>query len=267
MLTFMVIGAQRAGSTWLFTCLAGIDLYSRLQKSNPNLSREALEAEYTSATKKGETSTGNIQNEINFWSNFEPEKIAWYKSLFSHNDIGGDISPTYALLDVSTIEKIHQHFPDLKIIFILRNPIERAWSQARMHIVHQKLNYDDLTDDWFIQEFTQDHSLKMGDYEQTIRTWVSVFPFEQFKLMLYDNLSHDPKAFLEEICAYINIPKAHIYRVWPSAFINKKINVNALAPPITDTLRPILQSLYADNITSLSEALQLNLSHWLSPNS
>ena len=266
MLTFMVIGAQRAGSTWLFTCLAGIDLYSRLQKSNCDISQKALKAEYISATKKGEASTGNIQNEINFWSNFDSEKIAWYESLFSHNDIGGDISPHYALLDVSMIKKIHQYFSHLKIIFILRNPIDRAWSQARMHIVHQKLNYEDVSDDWFIREFIQDHSLKMGDYEKTIRAWVSVFPFEQFKLMLYDNLAQDPKAFLEVVCDYVNIPIEHIYRVWPSSFINKKINVNKLSPPIRDTLQPILHGLYASNIRSLSEALQLDLSSWTLPN-
>ena len=43
-----------------------------------------------------------------------------------------DITPAYAILPPDVIEECHFAFPRLRFIYVIRNPLERAWSHAKM---------------------------------------------------------------------------------------------------------------------------------------
>ena len=43
----------------------------------------------------------------------------------------GEATPTYAILDAPNVKRIATLFPRLRVVFILRDPIERAWSDRR----------------------------------------------------------------------------------------------------------------------------------------
>lgn len=60
----------------------------------------------------------------------------WYASLFKggRGKITGDMSATYAELDRPAVEHVFKLMPHVKVIYGLRNPIERAWSHALMAI-------------------------------------------------------------------------------------------------------------------------------------
>jgi hypothetical protein len=47
----------------------------------------------------------------------------------------GDISPAYSMLNDEIIERVVNYFPNLKVIFLARDPVERAWSQLSMGCV------------------------------------------------------------------------------------------------------------------------------------
>jgi hypothetical protein len=59
-----------------------------------------------------------------------------YCSLFSNNDekMCGDITPDYAIINDDSILKIKRLNPDIKIIYLLRNPIDRMWSHVAMKV-------------------------------------------------------------------------------------------------------------------------------------
>ena len=72
--------------------------------------------------------------ELKYFSNrFELEDLRNYLTHF-HNGaekIKGEASPSYSMLPTSTIRLIRALVPDLKLIYLMREPISRAWSHAR----------------------------------------------------------------------------------------------------------------------------------------
>ena len=55
--------------------------------------------------------------------------------LFSQNNaeyrgLSGDISPAYSTLSDEIIQRVVNYFPNLKVIFLARDPVERAWSPS-----------------------------------------------------------------------------------------------------------------------------------------
>ena len=82
-----------------------------------------------------------------YFSNFNNE---WYLSLFNYGSgITGDITPTYCLLDDTDVEEMSSVLPKgIKLIFVLRNPVDRAWSHFRMSMrKRNKLKLDNYTED------------------------------------------------------------------------------------------------------------------------
>ena len=55
----------------------------------------------------------------------------WYEAQFDCNGLKGDITPDYMLFD-KCVDRIHGYNKDMKLIFILRNPAERAFSHYQM---------------------------------------------------------------------------------------------------------------------------------------
>ena len=97
MLKFLGIGAQKAGTTWL---------YERL-RWHPGLAFPA-------------------GKEIHFWDQFRHYGLDWYRGRFADpGRSNGEIMPAYAILAPETIREIHREFPDLWLLHVIRNPIRR----------------------------------------------------------------------------------------------------------------------------------------------
>lgn len=106
---------------------------------------------------------------------------AWYASLFKAGEgkIKGEITPSYSVLNPSDVEKIHKLIPDVKIIFIIRNPIDRTWSHLRFH--NNRFNIKGLPTLKELQKFVDSPSVALkGDYIRTIKIWRNYFPENQF---------------------------------------------------------------------------------------
>jgi Sulfotransferase family len=60
----------------------------------------------------------------------------WYASLFEpgRGKMKGEITPAYSTLRLDDVAYVHDLVPEAKIIFMMRNPIERAWSQFVMRL-------------------------------------------------------------------------------------------------------------------------------------
>lgn len=116
--TFLGIGAQRAGTTRLHNLLAS---HPDIQMAKP---------------------TGDLFNkETHFFSGVAKKRdLSWYLKHFDPQTgqeklaIRGEITPAYATLNRSVVQQIHRLFPNLKLIFIIRNPIDRIWSGMLMEV-------------------------------------------------------------------------------------------------------------------------------------
>lgn len=233
MLKFICIGAQKSGTTWLYHQLSQIE-----QVRFPG------------------------GKEIHYWNaRYRHEPLSWYQALFSRDEqlVEGDITPAYATLDIDTIRRVHRHYPAIKILFILRNPIERAWSSALMALKRAELEIDEVSDQWFIDHFRSRGSRARGDYEATLRRWRAVFGADAVRLIWYDDIRHRPRQVLQQVCAELGLES-------PQSL--QETEQRIFAGPghgIRPSLLPELDRLYTDPIKSLAVYLQRDLNHWLQP--
>ncbi|MGR9106202.1 MAG: sulfotransferase family protein [Gammaproteobacteria bacterium] len=244
MLNFLGIGAQKAGTTWLYRHLA----------NHPKIH-----------FPQGK--------ELHFWDWIQagrrPEKVSWYIRLFEGNDelIKGEITPDYAVLHEYYIERIHSLNPELRILFILRNPIERAWSAAQMGLTRLLMSREEASDKWFFDVFRSSASLARGDYEATLRRWNRVFPRERFLILYYEDLILNPRNMLKETATHLGVDPAYFDNL-PEAELRNRIMPGAgwhfeTRSPLTAALFAELHQLYAYKINSLSLYLKKDLSAWL----
>jgi len=105
LIDFIGIGNGRSGSTWISECLAQHpDVMFSSEKSRKELKFFCVASN---------------------WSNYE-KGIGWYLKQFppyQEGKVRGEFCPSY-LHDKKSHVKIKEHFPDVKIIAVLRNPID-----------------------------------------------------------------------------------------------------------------------------------------------
>jgi hypothetical protein len=234
MLDFLGIGAQRAGTTWL---------YDRLAR-HPSL--------FLPEPK-----------ELHFWNQPKGRDLAWYRGVFATPPgvKGGEITPAYAILPDETIARVRAEFPDLRLLYLLRNPVERAWSSALMALQRAELEPDEASDQWFLDHFLSRGSTARGDYATSITAWRRHFPAEQLWIGLFDDIVAQPRAVLAAVAAHLGIdpaPFAALENAARPAPVNPGPHV-AIRPQ----LRAFLVDLYAPRVARLGRLLGRDFSHWL----
>jgi Sulfotransferase domain len=231
-LDFMGIGAQKAGTTWLYQSL----------KSHPEISFPAGKEVHFWDARKGQ---GGLES---------------YLSQFADDSVyNGEITPAYAILPPPVIQEVYEATPDVRLIYLIRNPKNRAWSSARMALCRAEMEDDDASDQWFIDHFNSKGSIARGDYEKCVRNWRSVFPGEQILIETYDDLARDPVRIANQCLAHIGLRPFFT----PADYAELSARVFAGdGARIRPSLREALSTLYDDKIRSLEEYLHMDLTHW-----
>lgn len=242
---FLVIGAQKAGTTWLWTQLKKNDdiwmppikelhYFDRNPKypSPSHLASDLLEKRMISMDdcdlvfrKKIVThytnNNSHSDEEESWYRNYFFGTIndQWYASLFSCADgkTAGEITPSYSILNEDDVCHIASLNPNLKIIFILRDPIERAWSSLRFRHFHKNQEEELIS----IVDGTW-QSLR-SDYLRTLEIWSKCFRDEQLFIVFFDRMKSDPVSYLKEIYAFLNVKDTSSTVESTRASVNKSI--------------------------------------------
>lgn len=148
----------------------------------------------------------------------------WYLSLFEFGEgkIKGEITPSYSILDLEDVKQIEEILPELKIILVLRNPIERAWSHIRYDWTRQL--FDNISNAYKIKSFIEapDQTLR-SDYVRMLKIWSSCFPREQIYVGFYDDVVHKPQEIIQDILEFLGVKNLGNFN---NTAINRKVNVS-----------------------------------------
>lgn len=224
---FLCIGAQKAGTTWLHHNLSqqpGIWLppvkeIHFLDHAPPSLMKRFFGHQSHHALARANAKTaaadliggrGNLAAFGLAWRlAFAKRDWDWYASLFPTRPglMCGEICPGYARLPRDVIQSIAQRNPQIKIIYLLRDPIDRAWSSVAMHF--RKRN------DQTINEVERDQILnRIGHrkfqshctYDANIANWLNCFPPEQVYFGFFERIEADPMGYLGDVLAFLGVP-------------------------------------------------------------
>ena len=241
MLDFLGIGAQRTGTTWL---------HYTLQK-HPQLVLP-------------------FHKEIHFWdadhaSSTWKRDLAWYLGLFQGHGPAvrcGEITPSYALLPVDVIRRIRDAKADLRILFTVRNPIDRAVSHALMQFCKiEGRAVDSLSKEEVLAHCLSQKSRERGDYAACLERWFGVFAPENFFIEEFDAMRADNRGYLRKLFRFLDVDPSPA-STWSTDEITDLRNV---MPPyrISSPARGMLRGLYAEPVARLSKLLDRDFSAWL----
>lgn len=181
-----------------------------------------------------------------------PRTDTWYASMFSpgKGQITGDITPTYASIKQSRVARVKALMPNVKLIYQLRNPIHRTWSQTAMHFNHwwgKRLHT--ITDKQIKRYLNRKSYSRDSDYMNNLRTWVKFFPPHQFHVAFFDQLVQNPRGFLKDVYHFLDLDASEQFI--PQA-VPKKRNVGRY-PDTPDHFARYLARQYYKQIEQLHQ--------------
>lgn len=278
---FLVIGAQKAGTTWLdrnlrthpqiwlppekeihffdlprpfpFASLQYVPIRSVRFWARHRLRRDLAKVE------RGEQSRQWYRRyyyAIRSWR--------WYRSLFTpaNGQIGGEVTPRYAVIARRKIASIRRRMPNLKIIYLLRDPIDRMWSDLAM--LHDQRfggkGTQTVNDSSNFAFLTKRSSLRHSRYAENIGRWEVFFPQEQIFIGFIEDMAKDPEGLLKDIFEFLGVDSTHNP---PAALTGQKINF-ADYPAISNvTARRLAQHLIDDTRRLHERLTSLHTQAWL----
>ncbi|MGY5148955.1 MAG: sulfotransferase domain-containing protein [Candidatus Nitrosopumilus sp. bin_68KS] len=176
-------------------------------------------------------------DEIGFFDSNYELGINWYKSMFptkfqrkkieskTGKCITGEDTPFY-FWNKKAIERIKNDIPNIKLIVILRNPVDRAYSNYQLGVrsgseslsfensIKKEIELLDETDDIDsnnIEKFLRPRSyIAKGLYYNQIKNWFEIFPKDQILILSTENFQKNPDNTLEEIFKFLGLPNEKI---------------------------------------------------------
>lgn len=271
---FLIIGAAKSGTTWLVHCL---DSNSRVFIP---------------------------QTELHFFSRYADDLEShreWYEQHFEGSHDGQIIGENSNYLSNPHAAKlIHDWLPDVRLITLLRNPTERAYSAYCMQLRKGRVTVDiNAYLDPAISEAP--HIITNGCYHKHLSRFIDYFPQERMHYVIFDDIGFDPKNVYVGVCRFLGIPE-----IFDTELLTQRVNakdgvflppgINKLMsrfgwtarprallsgtlfqrivrsmlarsftyPEFSEQSRTKLNEYYAEDVAKLSELVGRDLSFWLS---
>ncbi len=237
---FIGIGAQKAGTTWLdrnlrrhpqiwMPPLKELHYFDEKIKDPSStlvflptkvFGKRPADERWRNQFKtriKGDVKAFSAQNllwDLNYYMRAPTNE--WYASLFEQGraKITGDITPGYSILEPYMISRIHKLMPETKIIFMMRNPIERAWSHAVMNFDKlEKGSASAAADNELLQKFKRRDSRLQTNYLRTLENWSVYYPRERIFVGFLEDIHFFPEPLMRELCGFLGANTSSEYQV------------------------------------------------------
>ena len=139
---------------------------------------------------------------------------AEYEALYdgaAPGQVLGDISPEY-LRNPWASQRIRQLTPDARLVAVLRNPIERAWSDYLLHVRDGNEPSATFREALAAQEERQvagdhraAHYIESGLYGEQLRRYYDLFDADQLLVVLFEDMRDDRDATLARIFGHVGV--------------------------------------------------------------
>lgn len=139
----------------------------------------------------------------------------WYSSLFEQGKgkITGETTPDYSILDEDRIAYVYELMPDAKIIFMVRNPIERPWSVMDMDLRMRSQDYREIPDATVYPSLDNKRIRLMTNYTRTIENWSAFYPEDQIFVGFLEDIHFFPEELLRRVYEFLGASTFAKYRV------------------------------------------------------
>lgn len=197
---FLIFGVQKAGTTSIYNYLEQHpQVYTSPRKETEFLGRQLVDGIATGEGQALPTATRGGRKPI--------LTLADYEDLFAGatDEVAiGEASPNYLFLHERAVPNIQKYVPDAKLIAILRDPVDRAYSDYLMSLRQVVGNLKPLAEQ--VKTSGQSsYTLRKGLYYEGTKHFLDTFGPQQVKIFLYDDLRRDARKLMSEIYEFIGV--------------------------------------------------------------
>tara|TARA_B100000900_G_scaffold293827_1_gene252606 strand:+ start:9132 stop:9983 length:852 start_codon:yes stop_codon:yes gene_type:complete len=273
-----IVGAPKAGTT---------SLHYYLQQHPDVCMSEIKEPNYFTA-----------QEVVKLYYDVSPVNSEdWYHSIFAEptRKVIGEGSVSY-LFYPEVAQKIYEYNPEARILIILRNPVQRAFSHYLMdcRLGLCDISFEEILDKPSKYPHFYLQFVELGMYNQQINRYLEVFGHNQVKVMFYDDLKTDANLFIEQVFSFLDLSSIDVNMLvknkfkqpsskiisklyqfkWMRTYLNiffpkgfllkiKSVMFKDSKKPILDpSIKRKLSEIYKNDVVELSKLLSKDLSPW-----
>ena len=258
---FFCVGAQKGGTTWLYHQLAAhpdfwmppikevryFDKLSRT-KASPPRPRDQRDVRFVESLK-----SLSARPFID---------LEGYARLFEAKgaSLSGDISPTYSTLNDEIIQRVISYLPNLKVIFLARDPVERAWSQLSMGVRLGMITPFDATDtEEVIQNLLNSGVLMLSHPSRIVARWKRYVRPDRFRIYFFDDLERNPAELRRTILHFLGAdpskPSGRLRADYNSDARKEKLRLN-------DKVRGNVAQFFKDELRACATELGGRAKEW-----
>lgn len=204
---FIIIGAQRGGTTSLYAYLS----------QHPQIA--------PAATKEVHFFDNNFQKGVSWYRTQFPSSIekSIAKNIGKQNFITGEASPYY-LFHPHVPGRVAKVVPGIKLVVMLRNPVDRAYSHYyhEVELGHEKLSFEEalaqeeartheecarIAADQRYRSYNHQHYtyLSRGIYANQLQRWLNLFPREQLLVIKSEDFYTEPDSIFQQTLTFLGV--------------------------------------------------------------
>lgn len=229
------IGAQKAGTSWLFENLASRpDVWvppfkemhffdhkflEECRKWAPWHVRKGLRIALERHLAENPTPDPEFLRYIERLKTPPMFNGTWYKLAFSparDNQKSLDVTPEYSCIPETGVQFFRRFLPEAKILYIIRHPLSRLVSQLRMNVSRKKRRPE--TQKQWLELLQAPALLTRGDYKCHVPKWLNHYAEDQLMFLPFGTIRTDPAKFLQKVERHCELSP------WRYAHQKKKIH-------------------------------------------
>lgn len=250
MIDFLCIGAQKAGTTWLMANLS----------KHPGVwtPRFAKELHYFDVVhfklrklwvlkgyqERAKKLLGNDQLDRSYFEKVVKRNFAftdpWYEHVFSpapQSAKRGECTPHYCALDELGVEHVARCAPEVRIIYIIREPLDRMKSSLHMSVKRGVASDEED----FKKLLHDDRFLGRGDYMSNIPRWEKQFSREQILYIPFGDIRNNPQHVMQQVEAHIGLPPFDAYPKLTSKVHRTKEKAVTFSDELVNQMRSVCE--------------------------
>lgn len=220
---FIGIGAQKAGTTWLYDMLAQnpsiwlpplkeVHYFDYLGAPEHRKAKRSAHIEkVANMLERGRTDKGSDSDsaaKAAFMRSLAGDNLLtpeWYGSIFDYagakGRIKGEITPAYLELDEKKMEVLTSTLPETKFVLIIREPVARTMSQLKMAVTRSKVPVGEEPDWAFLLKKIKINT--RGNYQSAIPLWRKSVGADRLLIRPFGMVKNDPAALIRDIEDFI----------------------------------------------------------------
>jgi hypothetical protein len=204
---FLCIGAHKGGTTWLYQQL----------DSHPDFwmppFKELHYFDQLASVRRPSSPRCRDERDLRFLESIKSLSakpymdLEHYARLFEPKGslLSGDISPNYSTLSNEVIRQVVGYFPNLKVIFLARDPVERVWSHLSMEVRYHQIESFDVTDINEVNRNLVRRGLLLRSYPSAVvARWKRHVHPDRFRIYFFDDLQRNPSELRRSILRFLD---------------------------------------------------------------